>query len=149
MASKKKSQLIPTLGQDGTMETDDQAENHPARVRYTFSTPTVSAAVRHGCPYTTSSRTSGSPRVSRALKRGVESLVICCRRGCAGSLYSCGFPALLFVAVSGRSHSETRAGCIVSLTTPTRSSLKASRSVSSRSLAENVSRVFLASYFLR
>jgi hypothetical protein len=49
---------------------------------------------------------------------------------------------------SGRSHSETWAGCMVSFTTPTRSSLSASRSVSSLSLAEKASRVFLASYFL-
>ncbi len=40
-------------------------------------------------------------------------------------------------------------GCIVSLTTLVKSSLKASRSVSSLSLAEKASRVFLASYFLR
>ena len=38
---------------------------------------------------------------------------------------------LSFRAGSGCNHSETCAGCIVSLTTPTRSSLKASRSVSS------------------
>ncbi len=53
-----------------------------------------------------------------------------------------------FEVVSGRNHSETWAGCIVSLTTPTRSPLSASRSVSSRSWAEKASRVFLASYFL-
>jgi hypothetical protein len=47
-----------------------------------------------------------------------------------------------------RNHIETCAGCIVSLTTPTRSSFSASRCVSSRSLAEKASRVFLASYFL-
>ena len=41
---------------------------------------------------------------------------------------------------SVRSHKETCVGCIVSLTTPTRSSLKASRSVSSLSLDENASR---------
>ena len=40
------------------------------------------------------------------------------------------------MAVSGRSHKEACAGCIVSLATPTRSSLKASRSVSSLSFAE-------------
>src|SRR5215208_3232048 len=51
--------------------------------------------------------------------------------------------------VSGRSHNVTCTGCIVSLTTPTRSSLKASRSVSSRSVAENASSVFAASYLLR
>jgi hypothetical protein len=60
--------------------------------------------------------------------------------------YSCS--ALPLGAGSGRSHSETWAGCIVSLTTLTRSSLKASRSVSSLSLAENASRVLAASYFL-
>jgi hypothetical protein len=54
-----------------------------------------------------------------------------------------------FEAVSGRNQSETWAGCIVSFTTLTRSSLKASRSVSSRSLAEKAPRVFLASYVLR
>jgi hypothetical protein len=56
---------------------------------------------------------------------------------------------LLFVAVvvvCGRSHKETCSGCIVSLTTPTTSLLRASRSVSSRSLAEKDSRVFAASY---
>jgi hypothetical protein len=53
-----------------------------------------------------------------------------------------------FASGSGRNHSETCVGCIVSLTTPTKSSLKASRSVSSRILAEKASRVFLASYFL-
>jgi hypothetical protein len=54
-----------------------------------------------------------------------------------------------FEAVSGRSHSETWAGCIVSRTTVTRSSLKASRSVSSLSLAEKAWSVFAASYLLR
>jgi hypothetical protein len=54
-----------------------------------------------------------------------------------------------FEAVSGRSHSETCAGCMVSLTTPTRSSLKASRSVSFLSVAEKASRVLAASYLLR
>src|SRR5687767_9953992 len=47
----------------------------------------------------------------------------------------------------GRSHREAWAGCTVSLTTPTRSSLKASRSVSSLSLAEKAESVFAASYF--
>ena len=56
---------------------------------------------------------------------------------------------LCFETVSGRSHKETWAGCIVSRTTPTRFSLKASRSVSALSLEEKASRVFLASYFLR
>jgi hypothetical protein len=37
---------------------------------------------------------------------------------------------------------------MVSFTTLVKSSLKASRSVSSRSVAEKASRVFLASYFL-
>src|SRR5829696_7808949 len=54
-----------------------------------------------------------------------------------------------FGTVSGRNHTGTCAGCIVSLTTPTSSLLRASRSVSSLSLAEKASRVFLASYFLR
>jgi hypothetical protein len=49
-----------------------------------------------------------------------------------------------FGAVAGRNHTDTCAGCIVSLTTPTRSLLRASRSVSLRSLAEKASRVFLA-----
>jgi hypothetical protein len=58
-------------------------------------------------------------------------------------------PSLPLAAVSGRNHSETWAGCIVSLTTPTRSLFSASRSVSSLSLVEKASRVFAASYFLR
>src|SRR5829696_8543217 len=58
--------------------------------------------------------------------------------------------ALLFshCSGSGRNHSETWAGCIVSLTTPTSSAFSASKSVSSLSLADKASRVFLASYFL-
>src|SRR5215217_681465 len=55
---------------------------------------------------------------------------------------------LSFRAGSGCNHKETWAGCIVSLTTPTRSSLRASRSVSSLSAAEKASRVLAASYFL-
>src|SRR3712207_2349680 len=51
--------------------------------------------------------------------------------------------------VSGRSHSETCTGCIVSRATPTSSAFNASRSVSSRSLAAKTSRVLAASYFLR
>jgi hypothetical protein len=58
-------------------------------------------------------------------------------------------PLLSFGDVSGRNHKETWAGCIVSLTTTTTSLLRASRSVSSLSLAERASRVFLALYFLR
>jgi hypothetical protein len=59
-----------------------------------------------------------------------------------GSLYSA--VSLLLDGRSGRSHSETKAGCMVSLTTPTRSSLNASKSVSSRSWAEKTSRVLAA-----
>jgi hypothetical protein len=62
------------------------------------------------------------------------------------SCYSACWP---FKVVSERNHKETWAGCIVSLTTPTRSPLNASRSVSSLSLVEKASRVFLASYFPR
>lgn len=58
-------------------------------------------------------------------------------------------PLLLSSSAKDRSHSEACSGCIVSATTATGSSLKASRSVSSRSLLENASKVFLASYFLR
>ena len=58
-------------------------------------------------------------------------------------------PLLRLEALSGRSHKETWAGCIVSAATPTRSSVRASRSASSRHLAEKVSRVFLASYLRR
>ena len=54
-----------------------------------------------------------------------------------------------FDPVSGRSHKLTWAGCIVSLTALIRSSLNASRSVSSLSLAEKVSKAFPASYLLR
>src|SRR5215207_8582639 len=50
--------------------------------------------------------------------------------------------------VSGRIHNETWAGCIASLTTPTRSSLNASRSVSSRNWAENPLSVLATSNFL-
>jgi hypothetical protein len=49
----------------------------------------------------------------------------------------------------GRSHKDTWAGCTVSRTTDVNSLFNASRSVSSRSFAEKVSSVFLASYFLR
>src|SRR5215207_10106114 len=42
---------------------------------------------------------------------------------------------------SGRINTETWEGCIVSVTTPTRSSPSLSRSVSSRSLAENAASV--------
>ena len=48
-------------------------------------------------------------------------------------------PWLLLGSRLGRSHKVTWAGCIVSLTTSFRSSLKAFRSVSSLSLAEKVS----------
>src|SRR5215211_2305792 len=58
-------------------------------------------------------------------------------------------PSLLLGGSSGRSHSETCAGCIVSLTTPTRSSRKVSRSVSFLSLAEKASSVLAASYLRR
>ena len=61
--------------------------------------------------------------------------------------YSC--VSLPLAGGTWRNHSETCAGCIVSLTAPTRSSLKASKSVSSLSLAEKASRVFLASYLRR
>jgi hypothetical protein len=54
---------------------------------------------------------------------------------------ACYCPCPSFEVVWGRSHKETWAGCIVSLTTPTRSSLNASRSVSSRSLEEGAASV--------
>src|SRR5215210_6676817 len=56
---------------------------------------------------------------------------------------------LSFRAGSGCNHSETWAGCIVCLTTLTKSSLSAFRSVSSRSFIENPSSVLAASYLLR
>jgi hypothetical protein len=58
-------------------------------------------------------------------------------------------PSYSLFGDSERNHKETWAGCIVSPTTLTRSSLSASRSVSSLSLAEKASRVFAASYLLR
>ena len=58
-------------------------------------------------------------------------------------------PSPLFAPESRRSHSEAWAGCIVSLTISTKSTPSLSKSVSSLSLAENASSVFLASYFLR
>jgi hypothetical protein len=48
---------------------------------------------------------------------------------------------LLFGPRSGRSHSETWAGCIVSLTTPISSSLRAPKSVSSRNRSEKSSNI--------
>ena len=54
-----------------------------------------------------------------------------------------------FLADSGRSHSETWAGWMVSTTTAFKSPLNASRSVSFPSLAEKAASVFPASYFLR
>jgi hypothetical protein len=48
----------------------------------------------------------------------------------------------------GRSHSEAWAGCIVSLTTPSTSSPKEARSVSSRNLEPKEASVLAASYFL-
>jgi hypothetical protein len=51
-------------------------------------------------------------------------------------------PLRSLTRASGRNHKETWAGCIVSLTTPTRSSLKASRFVSFLSFAEKASSVF-------
>jgi hypothetical protein len=65
----------------------------------------------------------------------------------SGGPYSC--VSLPLGGGSGRSHKETWAGCIVSLTTPTSSSLRAPKLVSSRNLAEKPSSVFLASYFRR
>ena len=65
-----------------------------------------------------------------------------------GSLDQLGMSSF-FEVVSERNHKETWAGCIVSLTTLTRSSLSAFRSVSSLSLAKKASRVFLASYLRR
>jgi len=56
---------------------------------------------------------------------------------------------LSVTAVGDRSHIEAWAGCMVSLTTPTTSPLKVSRSVSSRNLVERVSNAFLASYLRR
>jgi hypothetical protein len=66
-----------------------------------------------------------------------------------GQLWGCPTPSLCLGGGSGFSHRETWAGCIVSLTTPMRSPLRESRSVSSRSLEEKASRVFLASYLRR
>ena len=63
------------------------------------------------------------------------------------TIYS--WTSLPLVGGSGRNHKETWAGCIVSLTTSSKSSLKGSRSVPSRSLAEKASRVLAALYFLR
>src|SRR5215212_5204844 len=54
--------------------------------------------------------------------------------------------ATYFGLPSDRNHSETWAGCSVSSITPARSLFRVSRSISSRSLAENASTVFLASY---
>ena len=67
----------------------------------------------------------------------------------SNSYLGCGSSDFLsFEDFSDRNHKETCAGCIVSLTTPTKSSFNAVRSVSSLSVAEKVSNVLLASYFL-
>jgi hypothetical protein len=58
-------------------------------------------------------------------------------------------PSLCLGAEPGRNHSEAYAGCIVSLTTPIRMPLSAFRSVSFRSVVENVSSVLRESYLLR
>jgi hypothetical protein len=68
---------------------------------------------------------------------------------CKPKHYGSSAPQRSLTRVSGRNHKETWAGCIVSLTTFTSSSLRACRSVSSRSFAEKASRVLAASYFLR
>jgi hypothetical protein len=102
-----------------------------------FSRGCAPPAIRPRIPATHSPHSS--IRESRLRRRYIQTLawllhsyVVCCSFG----------------TVSGRSHSETWAGCILSLTIPTRSSLNASRSVSSLSLTEKASRVFLASYLL-
>jgi hypothetical protein len=65
-----------------------------------------------------------------------------------GQLWGCPSPSLCLGGGSGFSHNETWAGSIVSLTTPMRSPLKASRSVSSRKLGregfQGLSRVVFA-----
>src|SRR5215213_3848358 len=80
----------------------------------------------------------GTPRYMSVGDDGGERAQIVGRSSC-----------LPFKGVSERSQSETCAGCIVSLTTETSSAFSASRSVSSRRVAEKASRVFLASYLLR
>src|SRR5215207_7011619 len=73
-------------------------------------------------------------------------------RNCSGAgLLVPGYPSRIILASysgfpSERNHSETWAGCSVSSITPARSLFRVSKSVSSRSLAENASAVFLASY---
>ena len=67
----------------------------------------------------------------------------------SGDSFSQPCTSSFFEAVSGRSHNDTCAGCIVSRITPTSSLFSSSRSVSSRSLAEKAPSVFAASYFLR
>jgi hypothetical protein len=62
--------------------------------------------------------------------------------------YGCRSHCSSFASLSERSQSDTWAGSMVSLTTPTRSALNASRSVSWRNLVEKASKVFLVSYFL-
>jgi hypothetical protein len=59
------------------------------------------------------------------------------------------FPSSCFFPSGSCSHSEACTGWIVSRTTPTRASFKASRLVSSCSFAEKAPRVFPASYFFR
>jgi hypothetical protein len=51
--------------------------------------------------------------------------------------------------IDGRSHTDTRAGCMVDVTVSTRSMQSSSRSISSRSRAEKLSTVLTASYLCR
>jgi hypothetical protein len=92
----------------------------------------------------------GKPTVlARPLSIAYPSLGEACHPDAIGIQTVAGyFTCPSFEAASGRSHKETWACCIVSLTTPTRSPLNVSRPVSLRNWAEKDSRVFLVSYFL-
>jgi hypothetical protein len=68
--------------------------------------------------------------VGKGASKFTESWLVCCYSACSP-----------IEVVLGRNHSETCAGCIVSFTTPTRWTLNALRSVSSRNWAEKASRV--------
>ena len=126
-------------------------------------TPWVGSSVNRAQarrPYDSATSTSGSsPTVAEKRSSGMR-CILNAEEGVQSTRHTRGLvpcseffdqpdASSFFEAVSGRNHSETWTGCIVSRTTPTSSASKASRSVSSLSLAEKASRVFAASYFLR
>jgi hypothetical protein len=127
--------------------------------RRLFSDPLYAVIRESAGPHHSASPASALPAVcstpcAARRCRGAEGRVLPTRHTRAGQHLAWGSvnqpdASSFFEAVSGRNHKVTWAGCIVSLTTATNSAFSASRSVSSRSLAEKASRVFAASYLRR